>query len=85
MTIQCQEKLIDKPFVVTESDVKIFSFQEDPDIFDLLQQYPKPDYDDLDLTPPSLSGTNRRSGIHCSTSPSSSIRSSLNSDIRKHR
>jgi hypothetical protein len=84
--MQSLEAPIDKPFVVKESDVEIFSFQEDPDIFDLLQEYPKRDYDGLHLTPPRLTGTNLPFlGSLCSSSPSSSICSSLNSDERKHR
>jgi hypothetical protein len=92
---------IGKPFVVTDSDVKIFSCQDDQDNFNLLLQYPKADFEDFYLTSPGSNSTNRSS---IGSSSSSSICSnslnydddsfvswgdqsetSLNSDKRKHR
>jgi hypothetical protein len=88
MIPQSLEAPIDKPFVVTESDIDIFSCQEDPDIFDLLLQYPpKLDFDDLHRTPPCLSPSSSTSDddsfVPCCGDQSETSR---NSDkTRKHR
>jgi hypothetical protein len=90
--IQSLEAPIDKPFVVTESDVDIFSCQEDQDNVEPLLQKRK----DFHLTLPRSTGTNRRSSIGSSSSSSrrSSIGSSssssicsksFNSEKREHR
>jgi hypothetical protein len=80
MFIQGLEALIDKPFVVTESDIDIFSCQEDQDNFDLLLQcYPKVDFEDFHLPSPRLTGANGGSSM-CSTASSSISSKSLNYD-----
>ena len=70
--MQGLEATIDKPFVVTESDIDICSCQEDQDSVDLsLQCCPRVDFEDLHLTSPRLTGTTR--GFSIFSSPSSSI------------
>ena len=79
MINQVFEAPIDKPFVVTESDIDIFAFQQEaPGNFERLPPcYPKVDFDDFHPTSPPLTGTNLRSSI-CSSSSSSICSKTLN-------
>jgi hypothetical protein len=80
INIQALETPIDQPFVVSESDIDIFSGQEDQDNFDLLLQcYPKVDFDNIHLPPPRLTGTERRPSL-CSSSSSSICSKSVKYD-----
>jgi hypothetical protein len=81
MINQVLEAPIDKPFVVTDSDIDIFSCREDQDNADLLPLcYSRVDFEDFHPTSSRLTETVRRSSIYSSSSSSICSKSILKCD-----